>query len=69
MPACVTVNAKRNQVIQGIVTKLTPQFYVMDFQHFCRTAILTSPSISFQRFILDRLIPFGIQFQSWLFLA
>jgi hypothetical protein len=69
MPASVTVNAKRNQVIRGIVTELTPRFYVMDFQHLCRTAILASPSISFQHFILERLVPFGIQFQSRLFLA
>jgi hypothetical protein len=48
MPTFVTVNTKRNQVFGCIMTELTSRIHMMDFQHHCRTAILTSPSISVQ---------------------
>jgi hypothetical protein len=35
MPASVTVNAKRNQIIRCIMTEFTPRLFMMDFQHSC----------------------------------
>jgi len=48
MTFAVTIDAKRNQVVHDIVTELAPAFYVMDFQAFHGTALLTPPTISFQ---------------------
>jgi hypothetical protein len=61
MPASVTVNTKRNQVFRCIMTELTSRFHMMDFQHHCRTAILTSPSISVQYLIFECFVPLRIQ--------
>jgi len=44
----VTTDAKRYQVVYHIVTELAPWFHVMDLQAFHGTALLTSPTISFQ---------------------
>jgi hypothetical protein len=38
----MTVSTKRNQVLRYIMTELTPRLYMMDFQHFCRAAVLNS---------------------------
>jgi hypothetical protein len=46
MPTSVTVNTKRNQIFRYIMAELTPGIQMMDFQHFCGTAILATPSIS-----------------------
>ena len=45
MPMSVTVDTKRNQILQCIMAELTPGVLVMDLQHLRGTAILASPSI------------------------
>lgn len=69
MPTSVTVNTKCNQIFQGIMAELTPGIQMVDFQRFCGTAILASPSIPIQDLNLERLIAHLIQFQSGFFLA
>jgi len=61
MPASVTANTKRNQVFRCIMTELTSGIQMMDFQHSCRTAILTSPTIPLQDLILECLVHLRIQ--------
>ena len=51
------------------MTELTPRFHMMDFQHFCRTAILTTPSIPVQHLIPECFIHLRMQLQSWLSLV
>jgi hypothetical protein len=68
MPLVVTVNTKRDQVLQCIVAELAAAFQVMDLQVYWRAAILTPPSISLQDFILECLVCSRIQFQPWLLL-
>lgn len=69
MSASVTFDAERNQIVQAIMTKLTPRFQMMDFQHVCGTAILATPSISAQYLIPECFVHLRMQLQSWLFLA
>lgn len=69
MPASVTGNAECDQIFQRIMAEFTSEIKMMDFQHFCGTAILASPSIPIQNLNLKRLIAHGVQFQSRFFLA
>ena len=62
MPVSVTLNTKRNQVFRCIMTELTPGIQMMDFQHCCGTAILTSPSISVEHLVSKCFVAFRIQF-------
>jgi len=61
MPMPVTVNTKRNQIFQCIMAELTPGVQVMDFQHFCRTAILASPAIPIQNLDFEYFVAHRIQ--------
>src|SRR6266478_9608929 len=65
----MTTDAKRNQVVHHIVTKLTPGFHVMDLQAFHGTALLTPPAISLQDPDSEFRVLFRAQFMPGLFLT
>ena len=69
MTFAVTIDAKRNQVVHDIVTELAPAFYVMDFQAFHGTALLTPPTISFQNPESEFRVLFLTQFKPGLLLT
>jgi hypothetical protein len=69
MTFAVTTDAKRNQIVHDIVTEPAPGFHVMDLQAFHRTALLTTPTISFQNPDSQLRILFQIQFKPWLLLT
>lgn len=60
MPASVTVNTKRYQIFLCIMAELTSGIKMMDFQHFCGTAVLASPSIPLQDLNFERIVPLWV---------
>jgi len=65
----MTTDAKRNQVVHHIVTKLALRFHVMDLQTFHGTALLTPPAISFQDPVSDYCVFFRVQLKPRLLLT
>ena len=69
VPFAVTSDAKRNQVVHRIVTELAPAFHMMDLQAFHGTALLTTPTISFQDPESEFRVLFRAQFEPGLLLT
>jgi hypothetical protein len=69
MRLSVATDAKCNQVVHHIATKLAPAFYVMDLQTFQRTALLTPPTVAFQDPVSDNSVFFWAQFEPGLLLT
>jgi hypothetical protein len=57
----VTRDAESKQVVRHIVTELAPPFHVMDLQVVHRTAVLTTPTVSFENVSSKKGVVFGIQ--------
>jgi hypothetical protein len=60
MPASMTVNTERNQILRRIMAEFTSGIKMMDLQHFRGTAILASPSIPVQNLYFERIVPLWI---------
>ena len=57
----VTRAAESNQVVRHIATELAPPFHVMDLQVAHGTAVLTTPTVSFENVSSKNGVVFGIQ--------
>ena len=58
-----------DQVVQGIVPEIAPCNLMMQMQLFRRTAILTSPPISFEHSLAKQIVFLGTKSQSRSLLA
>jgi hypothetical protein len=59
----MTINTKRNQVVDQIAAEPTPGFHVMDLHAFHGTALLTPPTISLQDADSEFRVLFRAQFK------
>jgi len=50
-----------DQIVLRVVTRLTPQFYVMDFEPAQRATGLAAPAIPFEDFVVQFAISISVQ--------
>ena len=65
----MAIGAECNQVVHHVPAKLTPGLHVMNLQVLHGTAVLASPTISFQHLVSDPGVFFRRAFQPGLLLA
>jgi hypothetical protein len=57
----VACRTKRNQVLLRIITRVAPEFFVVDFKIGPGAARLTSPAIATQHLVAQPFVPLGIE--------
>ncbi len=65
MGAGMTDCAKRNQVRFGVVSQMTPKFFIVNLQVRHRATRLTPPAIATQDLLREPLIGRSIESQTW----
>jgi hypothetical protein len=65
----VTTDAKCNQIVCDILAEAASRLYMVNLQVLQVTAVLASPTISFQHLISDRGVFFRREFEPGLLLA
>jgi len=65
----MAIGAERNQVVHHVPAELTPGLHVMNLQVLHGTAVLASPTISFQHLVSNHGVFFRNAFEPGLLLA